>query len=299
VLDELLNHHDADVGSDDVFRPTFNASRYEREWIFTYLGPFYDEALITDVLFKVKGGKEANVYCCTTQGSDGAELIAAKLYRPRMFRNLRNDVRYRQNRVVLDEFGKEVDDHRLNRAIQKGTDVGKAVLQVSWLQHEYHALQMLSEAGVKVPKPIATGVNTILMEYFGDRESPAPTLHEVHLSQSEARETYQSLVNDIDHMLDCGCVHGDLSAFNVLYFDGDYRIIDMPQVVNPDQNSDAWDIFLRDVTRLSQYFERYGIDTRPQQIARSLWKKHRYREDLLSDRKELIELMQEDVDQND
>jgi RIO kinase 1 len=229
---------------------------------------------------------------------EGEELVAAKLYRPRMFRNLRNDVRYRQNREVLNEYGKEVDDHRLNRAIKKGTDVGKAVLQVSWLQHEYIALQTLFTAGVKVPRPIATGVNTILMEYFGDRETPAPTLHEVHLSQTEARATFDALMNDIDVMLGCGFVHGDLSAFNVLFFDGDYRIIDLPQTVAPDQNPDAWDIFLRDVTRLGQYFERYGINTRSEEVARCLWKQHRYREDLLSERKELINLMREDEEES-
>jgi len=151
----------------------------------------------------------------------------------------------------------------------------------------------LFTAGVKVPRPIATGENTILMEYFGDRETPAPTLHEVHLSQTEARMTFDALVNDIDVMLGCGFVHGDLSAFNVLFFDGDYRIIDLPQTVNPDHNPDAWDIFLRDVTRLGQYFERYHIDTRSGEIARSLWRKHHYREDPLSEQKEQVKLMEE------
>ena len=105
ILDDLLTHRDADVGADGVFRPTFTAARYEREWFFRYLGPFYDEAQITDVLFKIRGGKEANVYCCTAPGLEGTDLPAAKIYRPRMFRNLRNDVRYRQNRTILDEYG--------------------------------------------------------------------------------------------------------------------------------------------------------------------------------------------------
>ncbi len=293
VLDDLLGHQTIDVGADSVFSPTFTASRYEREWFFRYLGPFYDEAQITDVLFRIKGGKEATVYCCTGPVLEGTGLLAAKIYRPRMFRNLRNDVRYRQNRRVLDPFGKEVGDDRLARAIQKGTDIGKEALQISWLQHEYHALQVLFDAGVKVPRLIATGSNTILMEYFGDREMSAPTLQEVHLSQKEAQKTFTALMNDVDTMLGCGYVHGDLSAYNVLYFDGDYRIIDLPQVVNPDQNPDAKEIFFRDVTRLAQYFKRYGIDARPQEIARGMWQKYRYRDDPLSERKESIKLMEE------
>src|SRR5436305_757337 len=39
-------------------------SKHELEWILTYLGGFYDDHLITDVLRRVKGGKEATVYCC-------------------------------------------------------------------------------------------------------------------------------------------------------------------------------------------------------------------------------------------
>ncbi len=131
-----------------------SAALYERKWFFRYLGLFYDEAQITDVLFKIGDVKEANVYCCTLPGLDGTELLAAKIYRPRMFRNLRNDVRYRQNRTILDEYGKEVDDHRKSWAIKKDTDIGKQALHVSWMQHEYFALRVLNTAEVKVPKPI-------------------------------------------------------------------------------------------------------------------------------------------------
>ena len=46
------------------FKPSFHASRHEREWILTYLGPFYNDHVIIDVLRQVKGGKEATVYCC-------------------------------------------------------------------------------------------------------------------------------------------------------------------------------------------------------------------------------------------
>jgi RIO kinase 1 len=293
ILDDLLAHQAVNVGAESVFRPTFTAARYEREWFFRYLGPLYDEAQINDVLFKIKGGKEATVYCCTSPGSKGVELVAAKIYRPRMFRNLRNDIRYRQNRRILNESGKTVEDHGLNHAIQKGTDIGKEALQVSWLQHEFTALQTLFAAGVKVPKPIASGNNVILMEYFGDWATPAPTLQEVHLSKTEAEVLFKSLLKDVDTMLGCGYVHGDLSPYNVLFFDGDYRIIDLPQTVNPDQNPDAKDIFFRDINRLTQYFARYEIEACPNEIAHRLWKKSRYREDPLIERKELIELMQE------
>ena len=104
--------------------------------------------LLTDVLCRVKGGKEANVYCCQSHPGVGMELLAAKLYRPRMLRNLRNDARYRQGRDYLDEFGKVIHDSRLLVAIRKGTSIGKETSHTSWLEHEYRTLEVLRAAGL-------------------------------------------------------------------------------------------------------------------------------------------------------
>ena len=119
------------------FNPTFHASRHEREWILTYLGPFYNDQLITDVLRQVKGGKEATVYCCAAHPGTGRTLIAAKVYRPRMFRNLRNDAVYRQGRAVLDDRGKVVHDRRELIALQKNSAFAQQARQTSWLMTEY------------------------------------------------------------------------------------------------------------------------------------------------------------------
>ena len=73
-------------------------ARQERAWLLGYLEEFYKNQIITDILGKVRGGKEATVYCCAAHPSTGFELIAAKVYRPAMFRNLRNDAAYRQGR---------------------------------------------------------------------------------------------------------------------------------------------------------------------------------------------------------
>ena len=54
-------------------------------------GGFYEDKWFTDVLYRVKAGKEATVYCCQAGPAVGHELIAAKVYRPRMFRAMRND----------------------------------------------------------------------------------------------------------------------------------------------------------------------------------------------------------------
>ena len=275
VTDEALRYTGlAEVADEEAFSPTYHGSRWEREWILTYLGNFYEQHILTDVLRRAKGGKEANVYCCRAHPAVGMDLLAAKLYRPRLLRNLRNDARYRQGRDYLDEHGKVIRDERLLVAIRQGTTVGKETVHTSWLEHEYQALQLLHSAGCDVPRPVAVGENTILMEYIGERDQPAPTLHEVRLPAHQARPLFDRLVANLELMLSVERVHGDLSAFNVLYWQGAVWIIDLPQVVDPYQNQDAWDIFQRDVTRLCQYFQRYGLGNHPDRLAAELWDRH-------------------------
>src|SRR5258708_25121757 len=151
-LDQLQVHSgpEADparLGTEAVFNPTFTSTKHEREWILNYLGHFYDDKQITDVLSRVKGGKEANVYCCAAHPATGLDLIAAKIYRPRMFRQLRNDSRYRQGRSYLDERGKVVRDERLLIAIQKKSSTDQELVHNSWLEHAFQTLQQLHPAG--------------------------------------------------------------------------------------------------------------------------------------------------------
>ncbi|HEY0069685.1 MAG TPA: RIO1 family regulatory kinase/ATPase [Chloroflexia bacterium] len=262
------------VGALREFHPTYSGSRHEHEWIINYLGGFYEDALITDVLRQVKGGKEANVYCCTAGPALGVELIAAKVYRPRMFRNLRNDWLYRQGRDVTDSAGHGAWGRRQQNAIKKRTDFGQGLLHMSWLGSEFGSLSVLHAAGVDVPKPFASNENVILMDYIGEVDWPAPTLHSVSLEQAEARTLFDRVIYNIELMLANGRVHGDLSAHNILYWEGAVTLIDFPQAVDPIINEDSWEIFARDVLRVCQYFSRYGIQPDPQALARDIWRRH-------------------------
>ena len=279
VRDEILRHTYQELvtqqmGTEGLFNPTFTSSKHERNWILTYLGPFYDDKQITDVLARVKGGKEANVYCCPAHPGTGLELIAAKIYRPREFRQLRNDQRYRQGRAVLDDRGKVVRDEGLLVAIRKKSNIGQNAVHTSWLEHEYQTMVTLHAAGADVPRPVSRANSTILMEYLGEAETPAPTLQAVQLERDEAQPLFERLMDNVGLMLKHQLIHGDLSAYNVLYWEGDIRIIDFPQVVHPSDNPDAYDIFARDVKRLCQYFARQGVRSDPAKIAQDLWAKH-------------------------
>jgi RIO kinase 1 len=175
---------------------------------------------------------------------------------------------------VLGARGQAIRDRRALSAIKAGTRKGKEMEHVSWLAHEYVSLQALHAAGVKVPEPIAFANNTVLMEYFGDLKHPAPTLQGVTLERRSAGQLFDSLIDDVETMLSHGRVHADLSAFNVLYWQGGYRIIDFPQSVDPAVHTAAFPLFQRDVVRLCQYFNRYGIQADGAALARSIWERH-------------------------
>jgi RIO kinase 1 len=277
LVDRALEPTGASVqrlGTESVFDPTFRSSRHEREWILNYLGYFYDDKQITDVLSRVKGGKEANVYCCAAHPGTGLELLAAKIYRPREFRQLRNDARYRQGRGYLDSDGKLVLDERLLAAVKKKTSAGRELVQTSWLEHEYQTLKRLHEAGADVPRPVSHSHNTILMEYLGDADLPAPALQAVRLAPNEVRPIFDRLLHNVALMLANNRIHADLSAFNVLYWEGEVRLIDFPQAVAPAENSESFDILERDVRRLCEYFERYGLRRDAHDLTRGLWDRY-------------------------
>jgi RIO kinase 1 len=258
--------------------PSLNVTKEERAYLFEQLAPFFNARpkLITGVLQRVKGGKEANVYCCAAHPSTGYDLIAAKVYRSRQFRNLKNDSQYRQGRPVLMANGEPVDprDWRLQKAIAGKTRKGLEVTQASWVAYEFQTLKRLHKAKVSVPEPFQNSEHALLMEYFGDVTTAAPTLHLLTLEHDEAQALFERLMRDVDLMLEQGVVHGDLSAYNVLYWEGEVCIIDFPQMVDPRANPDARAIFYRDVERLCQYFARFGVRSNPRAIAGEMWKRH-------------------------
>jgi RIO kinase 1 len=75
-------------------------------------------------------------------------------------------------------------------------------------------------------------------------------------------------------MLAHGVIHGDLSAYNVLYWEGRITLIDFPQVTYVATNRNARAIFERDVMRMCEYFLAQGIRIQPNQIAAELWEHH-------------------------
>ncbi len=256
---------------------TYKPARFEELWLNDALGPFFHAGHITDVLRLVRGGKEANVYLCTAHPNLGIRHVAAKVYRPRQFRNLRNDSLYRQGRSDLGADGKSlVRDRRAMRAIARSTSVGAEMRFQSWLHHEVATLERLAAAGCDVPLIYGSAGHTILMSCVGDTGGGAPTLSQVSLRRTGAERLFEVVRRNIETMLANGVVHGDLSAYNILLWQDDLTLIDFPQAVDPFQNPAARRIFDRDVARVCQYFRAQGVAAAgdPGALAETLWDRH-------------------------
>ncbi len=229
------------------------------------LDHFFAEGMITEILYQVKSGKEATVYCCQAHPSMGVELLAAKIYRSRNQRNFKNDAIYQEGRVITNG--------QVRRAVQNKSRFGREVQFGMWVNHEFEVLTALHQAGADTPRPIASTQSAILMEYFGDRAQAAPSLARSELSRERARAVFDSLLRNIELWLAHNYVHGDLSAYNILYWQEQAKIIDFPQAVDPRFNSNALALLTRDIENVCQYVARYGLVYDSKSIVERLWHK--------------------------
>ncbi len=227
------------------------------------LEPFFAEGLISDIVRTEKSGKEGTVYCCRAAPTTGFEFLAAKVYRPRSQRNFKNDAVYTEGRLILDR--------RAGRAVAKKTQWGKQAQFGLWVFQEYETLVRLHALQSDVPEPLRMAGSVILMEYVGDEEGAAPKLKDVALAEDEVRPLFNRLLANIELWLANDLVHGDLSPYNILYWNGKLTVIDFPQAVDPRANRNAYDLLCRDVENVCRYWSRYGVRSDPGRISDHLW----------------------------
>ena len=108
----------------------------------------------------------------------------------------------------------------------------------------------------------------------GDESRASPTLNTVRLHRTEAARLFERTLWNVEMMLNHDCVHGDLSAYNILYWDGRVTLIDFPQAVDPHDNPGAERLLRRDVLRVCDYFASQGVDANPRRVAKELWDRY-------------------------
>lgn len=233
---------------------------------------FVDEGLITEILNVVKSGKEATVYRCRSHSSLGTSFAAAKVYHSTGHRSFQ--------RAAIYEEGRDFGPGQVRRAVAKHTEFGKEAQLAFWVDHEFELLSNLNYAGADVPEPYACTEKAILMEFLGDGEGDSPQLQFAELEPAEAQELFERALWNIELLMRENVVHGDLSAFNILYHEGQLRIIDFPQAVDPRQNQNAKGLLERDISNILQYFARHrvGLDRDAPRMANNLWNLWKYNE---------------------
>ena len=174
---------------------------------------FLGEGFVTEVVRIIQTGKEASVHLCRANRSTiGEDLVALKLYHPLGRRDFRDESIYRD--------GEWIKERRIRAALEKKTRFGRHVQGALWVNREWDMLCALSAVGSPVPRPIANTDEAILMGFVGDEEKAAPQLHAHRPDEREARDLFEQLMRAIERMLYENVIHGDLSPYNVLVWDG-------------------------------------------------------------------------------
>jgi len=240
------------------------------EVLLAGLDPLIEDRLLLEVVRPIKSGKEAVVYLCRADPSLDRDLVAAKIFRPHERRSFRRDTVYQQGRERASRPNAEE-----MRALSRKLKGGRVRKFGAWISHEMRTLEILHTAGADVPEPILQRGPVILMEYFGNAEDPAPVLVNLPIERDDALRLYDEILGNVDLFLRHHRVHADLSAYNILFWEGRGIVIDFPQAVDPRYNDDAFDLLIRDVTNLNAYFADRDVETvDPLDHALRIWRAH-------------------------
>ena len=137
---------------------------------------------------------------------------------------------------------------------------GKRLLQDRWTGHEHEVMSTLWDADVAVPYPVSYGDDVFDLEFVGDSDGAAPQLNAAKLGTDELDEAWAQLVIGLRMITSLGFAHGDLSAYNLLWWHDRLWFIDFPQAIDIAANPMGLDFLHRDTVNVCTWFERRGLD---------------------------------------
>src|SRR6202034_671025 len=228
--------------------PTQRGPRPYPGWLVTEL------AAVDTELGILKTGKEADVFLLRrwVPGTDRSCLLAAKRYRSTEHRMFHRDSGYLE--------GRRTRESRVNRAVASRSAFGREAIAGQWAAAEFGALSRLYAAGVPVPYPVQILDTELLLEFIGSAHGrAAPRLAETRPEPAELAGLWDQLVQALVALARDGLAHGDLSAFNVLVYDGQLIMIDLPQVVDVIANPRGAFFLSRDAENIGRWFGQHGL----------------------------------------
>jgi len=195
--------------------------------------------LATDVLYQMNAGKEASIFCAV----------------------------WKDHPIILKAYRFWQSSHQLSKKsgfIAAGTSKRTYCIlgmMENFAVLEYDLLMKCFKAGAHVPTPIGRVGNYLTMRFIGDGTEPAPQLKDVELENPEVAldqilDDYLIMYRDVHY------VHGDLSRYNILWWQNRPWIIDVPQAYEVGVHCNmmkAEALLRRDLKNVLGYFESYGI----------------------------------------
>lgn len=195
---------------------------------------------------ELKSGKEAKVWVVKSESDDS--LYALKTYHDFKSRAFQTQKNYLQDRFIGDGAN-------IRRAIRKGNDVGKQFIQDTWVMREQYFLKTLAGQSSYIPRMVKPLRNGVLMEYIGDENGPAPRLSDLKIPPEVWQSTAEILIELIELFLANGIIHGDLSAFNILWWNNKPIVIDFPQAIDVRESKRVPELLKRDIKNVLSYFK--------------------------------------------
>ncbi|KAI3971211.1 hypothetical protein MKW92_006342 [Papaver armeniacum] len=186
-----------------------------------------NRGIFDDINGCISTGKEANVYHAT---KDDGQEFAVKVYK--------------------------TSDYCFRRGYLKHNP---RQMPKTWAENEMRNLMRLKAAGIRCPTPIFLRLHVLVMEFVGKSGRAAPCLKDANLSEDKMGEGYVQMIMVMRKLYQkCNLVHGDLSEYSILYYEGIFHIIDVSQSVDLDHPLASY--FLRlDCKHVSDFFRKNGV----------------------------------------
>jgi RIO kinase 1 len=195
----------------------------------------------------IKIGKESNVFSALTKEN---KRLAVKIYR-----------------ISVCDFFKMAKYLSMDRRF-RFTNNRKQIVLI-WAQREFKNLMRAYENKVSVPQPIAIKDNVLVMKFIGAEHPGFPQAAKM-LKDSPGDEKMMKLViAEMKKLYRAGLVHGDLSEFNILNFNGKPVLIDLSHSVtllSPSSN----ELLERDVEKICNFFCKKGFKLTKEDVLKEI-----------------------------
>ncbi len=133
----------------------------------------------------------------------------------------------------------------------RGRKSGGFLKQINdWTRFEYNFLSKAHNLGINTPEPIRCYENIIVMQFIGTEGNIARQA--IKDNDFDLDKWYKSITKIIIELAKNGMIHGDLSPYNILNYEGEPFIIDFSQALK--LSSSTINFLVRDITNINNWF---------------------------------------------